>query len=88
MKILLGDINAEVCKEDIFKPTTTGNESLHEISNDSEVRVGNFATSQNLSKLQCSHIITFINIIWTSPNGKTIKLTISDRRQHSYVLDI
>jgi hypothetical protein len=33
MKMLLGDLNAEVRTEDIFKPTT-GNESLHEIYND------------------------------------------------------
>jgi hypothetical protein len=32
MKIPLGDFNAKVGKEDIFKPTI-GNESLHEISN-------------------------------------------------------
>jgi hypothetical protein len=44
MKILLGDLNAKVGREDIFKPTT-GNESLHEISNDSGVRVVNFAIS-------------------------------------------
>jgi hypothetical protein len=37
MEILLGDFNAEVGKEDIFKPTI-GNESLHEISNDNGVR--------------------------------------------------
>jgi hypothetical protein len=30
MKVLLGDINAKVSKEDIFKPTI-GNESSHEI---------------------------------------------------------
>jgi hypothetical protein len=33
MKILLGDFNAKVGREDIFKPTI-GNESLHEITND------------------------------------------------------
>jgi hypothetical protein len=38
MKILLGDFNAEVGREDVFKPTI-GNESLHEISNDNGVRV-------------------------------------------------
>jgi hypothetical protein len=43
MKILLGDFNAKVGIEDIFKPTT-GNESLHEISNDSKVTVVDFAT--------------------------------------------
>jgi hypothetical protein len=36
-----------VGREDIFKPTI-GSESLHEISNDSGVRVANFATSKNL----------------------------------------
>jgi hypothetical protein len=38
MKILLGDFNAKVGREDIFKPTI-GNESLHETSNDNGVRV-------------------------------------------------
>jgi hypothetical protein len=44
MKILL-DFNAKVGMEDIFNPTT-GNESLHKISNDNGVV--NFATSKNL----------------------------------------
>jgi hypothetical protein len=47
MKILLGDLNAKVGREDIFKPTT-GNESLHEISNDNGVRLVNSAISKNL----------------------------------------
>jgi hypothetical protein len=47
MKLLLGDFNAKVGKEDIFKPTI-GNESSHKISNDNRVRVVNFATSKNL----------------------------------------
>jgi hypothetical protein len=38
MKILLGDFNAKVSREDIFKPTF-GNESLHEIGNDNGIRV-------------------------------------------------
>jgi hypothetical protein len=45
MKILLGDFNAQVGREDIFKPII-GNESLHEASNDNGVRVVNFATSK------------------------------------------
>jgi hypothetical protein len=38
INILLGDLNAKVGREDIFKPTN-GNESLHEISNDNGFRV-------------------------------------------------
>jgi exonuclease III len=33
MKIQLGDFNAKVTREDIFKPKF-GNETLHEINND------------------------------------------------------
>jgi hypothetical protein len=46
---LLGDFNANVDKEGIFKPTIW-NESLHEISSDNGVRVVNFAKSKNLSQ--------------------------------------
>jgi hypothetical protein len=48
MKTFLGDFNAKVGREDIFKPTIW-NESLHEISNDNGVRVVNFVTSKNLT---------------------------------------
>jgi hypothetical protein len=48
LKILLGEFSAKVGTEDIFKPTTR-NESLQEISNDSGVRVINFAISKNLT---------------------------------------
>jgi hypothetical protein len=47
LKILLGDLNAKVGREDVFKPTI-GNENLHEISNDNGITVVNFATSKNL----------------------------------------
>jgi len=47
MKSLLGDFNAKVGREDIFKPIT-GKESLHQDSNDNGVRIVNFATSKNL----------------------------------------
>jgi len=43
MKIFLGDFNAIVGREDIFKPTI-GNESLHQDSNDNIIRIVNFAT--------------------------------------------
>ena len=47
MKILLGDFNAKVGREIIFKPTL-GQESLHQDSNDNGVRLVKFATSKNL----------------------------------------
>jgi hypothetical protein len=42
LKTLLGDFNAKVGREDIFKPTI-GNESLHQDSNDNIIRIVNFA---------------------------------------------
>jgi len=47
MKNLLGDFNAKVGRENIFKPTI-GNENLHQDSNDNGVRIVTFATSKNL----------------------------------------
>jgi hypothetical protein len=90
IKILLGDFNAKVDREDIFKPTI-GNESLHEISNDNGVRLVNFATSKNLRVK--SMMFPHCNIhkyIWTSADGKThnkIDHILIDRRKHSNVLD-
>jgi exonuclease III len=47
MKILLGDFNAKVGREDIFEQKI-GNKCLHEISSDNGDRVVNFATAKNL----------------------------------------
>jgi hypothetical protein len=65
---MIGDLNAKVGKEDIFKPKT-GNKSLHEISNHNGVRAVNFATSKNL--ILKSTLFPHSNIhkfIWTSPD--------------------
>jgi hypothetical protein len=43
MKILSGDFNAKLGREDIFIPTI-GNESLYHERNDNGVRIVNFAT--------------------------------------------
>jgi len=71
MKILLGEFNAKVGRENTFKPTI-GQKSLHQDSNDSEVRLVNFATSKNL--VVKSTMFPHRNIhkyTWTSPDGKT-----------------
>jgi len=47
MKILLGEFNAKVGRQNIFKPTI-GNESLNQDNNDNGVRIVNIATSKNL----------------------------------------
>jgi len=71
MKMLIGDFNAKVGRENIFKPTI-GQESLHQDSNDNGVRLVNFATSQNL--VVKSTMLPHRNIhkyTWNSPDGKT-----------------
>jgi len=55
-KILLGDLDAKLGREDIFKPTI-GNDSLRQDRNDNGIRIVNFATS----KTRCSGTETFIN---------------------------
>jgi len=91
MKILLGDFNAKVGRENIFKPTI-GNESLHQHSNDNGMRIVKFATSKNL--VVKSTMFPYRNIhkyTWTSPNGKThnqIDHILIDRRRHSSILDV
>jgi endonuclease/exonuclease/phosphatase family metal-dependent hydrolase len=91
MKMLLGDLNVKVGREDIFKPTI-GNESLHEISNDNGIRVVNFATSKNRIVKNTMFPRHNINkFTWTSPDRKThnqIDHILTDKRWHSSVPDI
>jgi hypothetical protein len=49
MKILLGDFNAKVGREDVFKPKIR-NESLHRNSIDDDVRIVNFANKKQVFK--------------------------------------
>ena len=71
MKILVGAINAKLCRGDTFKPII-GQEILHQDSNENGVRLVNFATSKNL--VVKSTMFPHLNIhkyTWTSPDGKT-----------------
>jgi hypothetical protein len=91
MKIMLGYFNAEVGREDIFKPKI-GNENLHEICNDNGVGVVNLARSKNLTAK--STMFPHYNIhkfTWTPPDGKThnqIDHIFIDKRRHSSIPDI
>ena len=91
MKILLGDFNAKVGQEDIFKPTI-GKESLHKISNDNGVRLVNFATSKYLIVKSTTFPHRDIyKQTWTSPDGMThnqIDHILIDKRRQSSIIDI
>ena len=70
-QFLLGDFNAKLEREDIFK-LTIGNESLHQGSNDDGVRIEKFTTSRNrvVKNTMFPHR-NIHNYTWTSPDGKT-----------------
>jgi hypothetical protein len=62
--IILLDSDAKIRKENIFKPTT-GNDNVHKSKNDNGVRrvkVARSKISQSII-IQCSHVLTFINLI-------------------------
>jgi endonuclease/exonuclease/phosphatase family metal-dependent hydrolase len=87
IKILLGDFNAKVGRENIFKPTI-GNQD----NNDNGVRIVKFGTSQN--PVVTSTMFQHRNIhkyTWTSTDGEThnqIDHVLIDRRWHSNILDV
>jgi hypothetical protein len=91
LKVILGDFNAKVGRENIFKPTT-GNESLYEISNDNGVTVVNFATSKNLVVRSTMFPHRKIHkYTWTFPEGNKhnqIDHVLIDRKRHSSILDV
>jgi endonuclease/exonuclease/phosphatase family metal-dependent hydrolase len=91
MKILVGDFNAKVGMEDIFKQII-GNESLHESSKNNGVRLVNFAPSKNLIVKSTSFPHSNIHKhIWTSPDGVThnqIDHVLIDKRRHANILDV
>jgi len=74
MKILLGDFNAKVRRENIVK-LTIGNDSLHQDCNDNGVRIADFATSKNLVVKSMMFLHRNIHkYTWTFPDGMTHRL--------------
>ena len=86
IKMNLGDPNAKVGNENIFKPTIE-NESLHQDSNGNGFRIVRFATSKNMvvKSKKLPHRSTH-KYTWTSRDGKTHKQT--DRKWPSRILDV
>jgi hypothetical protein len=70
MKILLGDFNAKLGRENIFKPII-GNESLHQDSNDNVVsKFHQLHQKSWLLRAPCFRIETFISTPGTLLMGK------------------
>jgi hypothetical protein len=68
-----------------------GIESLHGTSDDNGIRIVNFATSKNLSRVQCSHTATFVSTLWLLLIGNMhnqIHHILLDKRWHSIAVDI
>ena len=91
IKILSGNFNKKLGREDIFKPRI-GNDRVHQDSNDNVVRRVNFATSKNV--VTQSTMFLHQNIhkhTWTSADGKThnqIDHIFIGRKWHSSILDV
>ena len=91
IKIVLGDYNAKVGRENIFKPTI-GKESMHQDSNDNGVRIVNFGKSKHL--VVKSTIFPHRKIhkcTCASPDGQThnqIDHILIDRRRDSCIIDV
>ena len=91
MKTLLGDFNAKLGREDIFR-LAIGNESLHQDGYDNGVRIVKFATSKNLVVKttmflhQNVHTYTLTTPDWETHNH--IDHILIEGRPHSSILDI
>jgi hypothetical protein len=90
MKILQGDFNAKIGREDILK-AVIANESLHAVKNDNGVRVLNFATSKKLIVRSTTFPHCDIHKhTRTYPDGvihNQIDHVLIHSRQHSNILD-
>ena len=73
IKIILGDFNAKVGKESIYKPTI-GNESLHNETSNKGINIIQFAISKDLNVRSTTFLHKDIhNETWYSADGRTAK---------------
>jgi hypothetical protein len=86
VKIILGDMNAKVRREEALRPTT-GRDSTHEESNDNGLRLVDFAVDHEMTiSSTYPHKVT-----WKSPDGVTenqIDHVLTDCRHGSDVMDV
>uniref|UniRef100_A0A8D8SDU9 Craniofacial development protein 2 n=1 Tax=Cacopsylla melanoneura TaxID=428564 RepID=A0A8D8SDU9_9HEMI len=91
MKILLGDMNAKLGHEQMYKPAL-GDHSLHDHSNDNGIRLLEFALSRNMLVKSTMFPHRMIHKgTWVSPDGRTINQidhVLVDTRWQSNILDV
>ncbi|XP_045494840.1 craniofacial development protein 2-like [Colias croceus] len=91
VKILLGDFNAKVGKEEVFMPAI-GRHSKHDRSNDNGIRLISFASSKNMVIM--STVFPHKNIhkgTWKSPDGQTVNQidhVLVDSRHKNSIKDV
>ncbi|XP_073986277.1 uncharacterized protein [Rhodnius prolixus] len=91
VKLLLGDFNAKVGKEQDYRPTI-GLNSVHEVSNDNGCRLIDFATDKTLRVVSTSFPHKRIHLqTWISPDGVTrnqIDHILIDARHATNIQDV
>ena len=90
IKIVLGDLNAKVGKEEIYQGLI-GRHSMHLNTNNNGQRLVDFAAAKNMVVSTCFPHKEIHKQTWRSPHGKTnnqIDHILIDKRNASSVLDV
>jgi exonuclease III len=90
-KIVIGDLNSKVGREEIFRPTI-GKFSMHRDTNENGLRLISFAAAHNMeiSSTRFQHK-TIHKITWVSPGsdrGAQIDHLLVDRRHATDIMDV
>ncbi|XP_052903021.1 uncharacterized protein LOC128310418 [Anopheles moucheti] len=90
VKIVIGDFNAQVGREEVYKPTI-GSSSTHQLTNDNRLRLVNFASSKHMTIRSTffQHAPRF-SYTWRSPQQtySQIDHVLIDGRHFSDIIDI
>jgi len=91
VKILLGDFNAKIGQEVIYRQTF-GRESLHKVSNNNGTRLVNFAMTRNIVVSSTTFPNKDIHKeTWVSPSGQIknqIDHVIVNKRIKRYIMNV